>query len=345
MTFDPPSLPPAGWYPDPEGRSQQRYWNGREWEATWQTSPDDGYPDIGGWLTEAFSSMWRHVRAEAFVTLLTIVPATILLSFAARIGLADLRVENEELVGWDNDRIPALLVLGGLSILLYGVGSLAASWLGLRIADRNDGTAPAAVPADVETTSELRFAAQAFGAAVRAIPRAIGWVLLPLLAFAAVFPVVFVSPGLFVALVLLSIPVLIWLAIRFALMPVALVDRRGNPYARSWHATSGKFWSTFGRVLLLGLITGAISVAISVATSPFGATSTSLGQDAVIEIDEDGDLQRVDVESLRPDAIGIVAGAIGAIASGIAVTGTSAIALGRLYRSGGIPADPTSAGP
>jgi len=26
-----PGLPPSGWYPDPEGSSSQRFWNGREW--------------------------------------------------------------------------------------------------------------------------------------------------------------------------------------------------------------------------------------------------------------------------------------------------------------------------
>jgi len=26
-----PSLPPAGWYPDPTGQVEQRYWDGAQW--------------------------------------------------------------------------------------------------------------------------------------------------------------------------------------------------------------------------------------------------------------------------------------------------------------------------
>ncbi|MFV8315324.1 DUF2510 domain-containing protein [Mycobacterium sp. 23] len=29
----PPSAPPPGWYPDPEGNGNQRFWNGTEWNA------------------------------------------------------------------------------------------------------------------------------------------------------------------------------------------------------------------------------------------------------------------------------------------------------------------------
>jgi hypothetical protein len=33
----PPPLPPSGWYPDPAGGSNQRYWDGLRW--TEQTTP------------------------------------------------------------------------------------------------------------------------------------------------------------------------------------------------------------------------------------------------------------------------------------------------------------------
>ena len=29
--FEPPSGPPAGWYPDPSGRFELRYWDGSRW--------------------------------------------------------------------------------------------------------------------------------------------------------------------------------------------------------------------------------------------------------------------------------------------------------------------------
>jgi hypothetical protein len=31
MSSDPPNLPPAGWYPDPDQAYTQRYWTGSEW--------------------------------------------------------------------------------------------------------------------------------------------------------------------------------------------------------------------------------------------------------------------------------------------------------------------------
>lgn len=33
QTLPPPSAVPAGWYPDPQGSGQLRYWNGMEWTA------------------------------------------------------------------------------------------------------------------------------------------------------------------------------------------------------------------------------------------------------------------------------------------------------------------------
>jgi hypothetical protein len=38
----PPPLPPAGWYPDPGGRSSQRYWDGQRW--TEHTTPTPSSP-------------------------------------------------------------------------------------------------------------------------------------------------------------------------------------------------------------------------------------------------------------------------------------------------------------
>jgi hypothetical protein len=29
-----PTLPPPGWYPDPTGASQMRYWDGSQWNLT-----------------------------------------------------------------------------------------------------------------------------------------------------------------------------------------------------------------------------------------------------------------------------------------------------------------------
>lgn len=345
MSFDPPTLPPAGWYPDPEHPGRQRFWNGSTWdEAGYSDTYHSGYPDIGEWLSEAFRSMWRHVRAELALALLTAVPASIMIAIALRVAVEDLVVVDNELVGWDNDRIPVLVVFGAVATVLFIVGTLASTWLGLRIADRNDGSTDPSIPADVETGSELRFALSAIGAAARATPRAIGWFLLPLLlavpAVTVLAVVAVAAPALSILVVLAAIPLGIWIAVRLSFTFVAVVDRRGNPYARSWSATRHRFWSTFGRLLLLALITTAISIAVNAVTSPFGSGATTIGEESVIEIDDDGNVVRFEVDALRPDTTDILVGAVGSIAVGIFATGTSAIAFGRLYRNGGIPADP-----
>lgn len=344
MSFDPPTLPPAGWYPDPEHPGRQRFWNGSTWdEAGYLDAYQSGYPDVGEWLSEAFRSMWRHVRAELVLALLTAVPASIMIAVALRVAVEDLLVVDNEIVGWDNDRIPALVVFGVVATVLFLVGTLASTWLGLRIADRNDGSTDPSIPADLATGSELRFALSAIGAALRATPRAIGWFLLPLLLAVpavAVLAVVALAPPLLILVVLAAIPLGIWIVVRLSFTFVAVVDRRGNPYARSWSATRHRFWSTFGRLLLLALITSAISIAVNAVTSPFGSGASTFGEESVIEIDDDGDVVRFEVDALRPSTTDILVGAVGAVAVGIFATGTSAIAFGRLYRNGGVRAEP-----
>lgn len=340
MSFDPPTLPPAGWYPDPEQPSRQRYWNGSAWDEAWQTDSSDGYPDVGAWLGEAFRSMWRHVRAEGIVAVLTAAPASVMIAIALRVAVADLRVVDNEIVGWTNDRIPSLIALSVIAAVLFLIGTLAATWLGLHIADRNDGavTAP-----EVDNRSEIELALKSVGAALRSTPRAIGWTLLVVLAAIVVFGVVGVIaiavPPLIILFVLAFIPLGIWIGVRLSFTYVAVVDRSGNPFTRSWQVTRHRFWSTFGRLLLLALITSAISIAVNAITSPFGDGS-ALGQDTVIEIDDEGNIERFEIDTLRPGTAGIIIGAVGAIATAIFATGTSAIAYGRLYRNGGMSADP-----
>src|SRR5690242_19350464 len=49
----PPQLPPAGWYEDPDGTGQQRYWDGSKW--TDQLAPPPPQPEqqlVGGRLKD-----------------------------------------------------------------------------------------------------------------------------------------------------------------------------------------------------------------------------------------------------------------------------------------------------
>src|SRR6056297_1763275 len=85
--FDPPSGPPAGWYPDPYNPAQQRYWDGREWDLStpafgFAPADSDELPDVGEWLDVSFRSAYRRWRAVALIGLVT-APITTVASYLA----------------------------------------------------------------------------------------------------------------------------------------------------------------------------------------------------------------------------------------------------------------------
>jgi ABC-type Fe3+ transport system permease subunit len=62
------------------------------------------------------------------------------------------------------------------------------------------------------------------------------------------------------------IPVLIMVAVRTAIAAPAIVLERISGWhglQRSWHLISGRFWPTFGRILLLALISGIVSSVVA----------------------------------------------------------------------------------
>ena len=44
----PPQLPPAGWYPDPEGSGQQRFWDGANWSDQLAPPQQQAQQVVGG---------------------------------------------------------------------------------------------------------------------------------------------------------------------------------------------------------------------------------------------------------------------------------------------------------
>jgi hypothetical protein len=63
MTAQQPPAPreiPAGWYPDPAGTAQSRYWDGDEW--TGQFGPLVGHPQTAPALATAFAPVTHDAR-------------------------------------------------------------------------------------------------------------------------------------------------------------------------------------------------------------------------------------------------------------------------------------------
>src|SRR3954468_13297307 len=70
----PTGTPPAGWYPDPSGSGQQRYWDGQQWAAPVQApvavQPQPGYYQPVAAPAAAKKQFWKR---GWFITLAVIV--------------------------------------------------------------------------------------------------------------------------------------------------------------------------------------------------------------------------------------------------------------------------------
>jgi hypothetical protein len=79
--------------------------------------------------------------------------------------------------------------------------------------------------------------------------------------------------------VLAAIPLLLWLSVKLLLTPAAIVLEGATIRAalvRSWRLTRGRFWSTFGVVVIIQLIFGALSEVISIPFSLLGTVFSTV---------------------------------------------------------------------
>ena len=288
--FEPPSGPPAGWYPDPYDPAQQRYWDGRAWDLTTPASgfvpaDTDEFPDIGDWLDRSFRTAYRRWRAVSLIALLT-APITTVASYVAIDRLADgLVITDDSVEGWTSGRLPIVIALFVVGILASAIGGLAMARL---LLDTVDGEQPGS------TGDEIRAGFRSLGRALATLPRAVGWGLVFAAGFAAVALVAVVLialvPPLAILLILVALPVGVWLGIKWAFVVVAIVDGPGAPFGRSSEISRGRWWSTFGRLLLLGIIMWLISLVIqTVGTIATGGGFGGFGSGGTTTIEIDGD--------------------------------------------------------
>ncbi len=306
MTYEPPTGPPAGWYPDPYRPGSDRYWNGRDWVEEWRPATGgppmagprigaNGLPDIGDWIGRAFNRAISRWRSAAIVALITSALPTLLFYGAVAYLLDDVIITTDgDVVGWSNDRLPLAIALVLIAIVLGIAGIFAMQALMLRTVDEDDAEAlgqPTPIIGDPPTPLTRAF--DAIGASIRAVPRGIGWFLvlaLGVIAVGVVFTLLAVTvPPLAILGIVAFIPVAIWLAIRWSLAGVAIVDGPGNPFRRSGEVVSGRWWAVFGRLLLIGIILGVITGAVNTTTS-LSTGGGAFGDQTIVELDGDGDL-------------------------------------------------------
>ena len=336
--FEPPTGPPAGWYPDPYGGPGQRYWDGREWDLSTPARAgadvdhaSDEFPAIGDWLDRAFRVAYRRWKSLAILALIT-APASTALSYLAIIRAFDgLVIEGDEVTGWTNDRIPAVTVMLLLAVVIGAIGSLAVSVLMLRAVDGDEIS-------DGSVGQEWSAVVRTIGQTIRILPRAIGWFLALMAGIAGVgvgFAVVAVAaPAGAVLLAFAAIPLLVWLAIKWSFAGVAVIDRPGNPFTRSGKVCQGRWWRTFGRLLLIGIIVWLVSVIVQTPGSlATGGGFAGWGGDT-ITIDDDGSIERFAFdEQFDVGTLEIVVASIVSIITTVLATSVMASAMSVLYRT------------
>lgn len=297
---------------------------------------DDAYPDIGEWLDRSFRSAYRRWRAVLALALLT-APAISICTNVAIDRLADgVVITQDGVEGWTNDRLPTVVVLGAIVVVLSIVGGLAMYRLMLDEIDHRD----AAEPADGRSVvSEIGAALGSLLRGLLATPRAVGWTLLLVVAAAAAVMVV----GLFavaagpaaIVVVLVLLPLVVFLAIRWAFYITAAVDGPGNPFTRSADVSRGRWWSTLGRLLLLGIIVWLISLVIQLFGALIGSDGFSgLGSGTTFEIDSDGNFDPIVLDDeISITVWGTVVGIVTSVLASVLVTSVAAAATALLYRT------------
>ena len=159
---------------------------------------------------------------------------------------------------------------------------------------------------------------------LRRMPRAIGWGLVALVGFlllviaigvlVALLVVVGESNAVFAVLVgLLAMvglgvaSVWLWVKLNFAGVAIAVAPRGTNPFGASWRFTAGRWWATFGRLLLLTVIVIGVSFVINLLTQaaavPQLGSNLSVspnGEDLLLDGVPIQDLDSIDLSDLAP---------------------------------------------
>jgi hypothetical protein len=329
--FDPPTGPPAGWYPDPYDPARQRYWDGRVWDLTMPTAgagPSDEYPNVGDWLDRSFRHAYRRWRAVIPVAIISSFLPTVFGFLALDRLVEGLVIVDEDVEGWTNDRLPMVITYFALAAILSIVGTLALTRLML---DTVDGHSAGA------TGTELRDAGRSIASVLRALPRAIGWALLLVagaaLVIAAGVVIAVAVPALGVVLLVVAIPFAVWLAIKWAFLLVAIIDRRGEPFTRSSRVSRGRWWPTLGRLLLLGIIVWLISLLVQIAAAVLtGGDYSAFGTGSEFQTDSSLDTVVLDDE-LDFSAWVLLVSAVMSTLATVVTTSVVSTATALLYRT------------
>ncbi|MEM7287079.1 MAG: DUF2510 domain-containing protein [Actinomycetota bacterium] len=259
-------LPPAGWYDDPEYPDHLRYWAGTAWSE--HRSPKQPTPaatasalsDLGTWLGQTFElpvRRWRPVLALMAAGIVVIWLMTVVLVEV----WDDLRYFDGTWTGFSWGKVAASILVGVAAAVVSIVIYLAQIRI---IHDARLGLHPSL--------------GEAITAGLRALPRTIGWGLLLLAASVGIVLVVAlvaaVSAPVAVLAVVAIVVLAIWAWVKLSFLGAAfVVPVPGlNPVKASADVSRDRFWSVFGRLLVLTLVVIGISLALGLLSAPLDAT-------------------------------------------------------------------------
>jgi hypothetical protein len=309
----------------------------------WSTS---GYGDIGPWLGGVFSIL--PSRVVALGVFLLIAPAVgwafSMLLIRSMVASISYDVNAEQFEGVEPGPLVGIAVVVLAAIVVGLVG-----WMG------------AVHQLYMAHAGHDRTIGQSLQVALRRFPRLIGWgllyvlVMFLLMTLIVLFFVAMVStigPEVLFALILvvpLAIGVGVWLMVKLAFFPTALVvaPDGANPFSTSWRISDGRWLATFGRLVLLWMVLMGTSFVTSIpqqvfpAVTPVGSVEFDpITDDVIINGENISDLDVIDFELFLPNpAIVVVFALLYAVSQATNQTVQSSGLTGLYYRGGG-PADP-----
>lgn len=290
MPTSPPLMPPPGWYADPEQAWTWRWWDGARWteiRSPQTTGPVTNPYSFSKWFDQSFTLFKHLFRQIAIIVVAAWVLVGVLAMAAVFVVLngskgSEIRslLQLDDVFGSggsttvfltdaEADRVgelaidlfwsslPWMIALALIATFVWLWTTAFASLTAYRIdgdaaVDRTEHAAAA-----VRRSPVLLASIFVIGAAVAAVMLL---VLVPLfIAIAAdAGGGAIALTGIFGFLAAISLVYFLWL--RLALAPLlAVLGGHGIGIGRSWELTHGHFWGVAGRLIIAGLIVGAVT--------------------------------------------------------------------------------------
>lgn len=335
--------PAPGWYPDPAGPGQLRWWDGRQWTDHRQPSdpmtpfagsgPPSGpgtgrFRPVGDYFGHIFEMLGDRVGHLFTIVTVTLLPPTVVawvLAWGALDGVV-ITVDDDEwdVTGWSDS---ASVMMIGAAVLVV-LGSL---WF--TTAAQHQLWRAGAGSAVPWSTSLIK--------GLTAIPRLVGWSLVVVAGVVATVLVlallVAVSPFFLIVAIPAFVAVIVAIVVYLQFLPVAVVATRTNALRASVSVAQTRFWPTLGRTALGWLVAMAASIALGFVGQ---IASAIVGVNTNEVVTTSGSLTTFDLGGLLPNVgAAVVTGLVSGLQSGVSQS-VSAAAAASLYVDSGAPADP-----